>query len=131
MVGDVVQAALQVNWFTEPFFGQMQGLDLYTQLHYITAMATKTIAMQVRVSEAEAVAFSDAADLAGMRLSAWVRSRLRVDAARELREEGRPVAFLEGGLAGNGQAKPLNDTAACAAPSITTRQQPAPKATSG
>lgn len=68
---------------------------MYAQLHYIGAMANKTIAMQVRISEGEAVAFSDAAELAGMALSAWVRSRLRAQAARELRKEERPVAFLE------------------------------------
>jgi predicted HicB family RNase H-like nuclease len=52
--------------------------------------------LQVRINDAEKAAFTDAAELAGIALSAWVRERLRLNAARELEAASRPVAFLNG-----------------------------------
>lgn len=48
----------------------------------------------VRLDEAEKEAFKNAAKLAGLPLSSWVRERLRQIAARELGKAERPVAFL-------------------------------------
>jgi predicted HicB family RNase H-like nuclease len=53
--------------------------------------------LQVRVADAEKQAFEEAASLSGLALSAWVRERLRLVAAKELETAGRPVAFLAGG----------------------------------
>ncbi len=50
--------------------------------------------LEVRLEVAEKQAFKDAADLAGLPLSTWVRERLRRTARKELEEAGRPVAFL-------------------------------------
>ena len=52
--------------------------------------------LEVRLDTLEKQAFKDAAELAGLAVSAWVRERLREAAKRELRESGKPVAFLEG-----------------------------------
>jgi predicted HicB family RNase H-like nuclease len=52
--------------------------------------------LQVRVADAEKEAFEEAAELSGIALSAWVRERLRLVAAKELETAGRPVAFLSG-----------------------------------
>ena len=52
--------------------------------------------LQVRLNAGEKTAFEDAAGLAGIALSAWVRERLRLNAARELEAASRPVAFLNG-----------------------------------
>jgi hypothetical protein len=51
--------------------------------------------MEIRLGPAEKQAFKDAADLAGLGVSAWVRERLRRIAAKELQDASRPVAFLE------------------------------------
>lgn len=51
----------------------------------------------VRVEVNEKTAFQDAADLAGVSLSSWVRERLRRMAIKELKEAARPVAFLNSG----------------------------------
>jgi hypothetical protein len=51
--------------------------------------------MLVRLVPSEKVAFADAATLAGLDLSAWVRERLRQAAIRELEAAGRRAAFLE------------------------------------
>ena len=48
----------------------------------------------VRLETDEKEAFQDAADLAGISLSSWVRERLRRTAVRELQEAARPIAFL-------------------------------------
>lgn len=48
----------------------------------------------VRLESTEKEAFKDAADLAGVPLSTWVRERLRQMAIRELGKAARPVAFL-------------------------------------
>ena len=50
--------------------------------------------MELRLDAAEKQAFWDAADLAGMALSVWVRERLRKAARKELEDADRPVAFL-------------------------------------
>jgi hypothetical protein len=50
--------------------------------------------LDVRLEETEKEAFRDAAELAGLPLSAWVRERLRRIAIRELEDAGRAVAFL-------------------------------------
>jgi hypothetical protein len=57
----------------------------------------KGIRFDMRIEEVEKIAFRDAANLAGLDLSAWVRERLRAVARQELEDAGRPVAFLENG----------------------------------
>lgn len=47
----------------------------------------------VRLEAGEKEAFKDAADLAGVPLSAWVRERLRRIAVRELGKASRKIAF--------------------------------------
>jgi hypothetical protein len=54
----------------------------------------KTDNLLVRLSPAEKKGFSDAAELAGIPLSAWVRERLRWAAVKELQAADRQVAFL-------------------------------------
>ena len=50
--------------------------------------------LEVRLEEAEKRAFKNAADLAGLPMSTWVRERLRRAAREELEGAGMPVAFL-------------------------------------
>jgi hypothetical protein len=50
--------------------------------------------LEVRLGTAEKQAFKDAAELAGIALSAWVRERLRQSARKELDAAGQPVPFL-------------------------------------
>ncbi len=52
-------------------------------------------ALLVRLEDVEKAAFKDAADLAGVPLSSWVRERLRQVASRELSSAHLPVAFLK------------------------------------
>jgi uncharacterized protein (DUF1778 family) len=56
---------------------------------------TKADYLEVRVEAVEKSAFREAADIAGLALSAWVRERLREAARKELKSAGRVVAFLE------------------------------------
>lgn len=55
----------------------------------------KTELMQLRVQPDEKKAFQDAANLAGLPLSSWVRERLRRAARIELLDANRQVAFLQ------------------------------------
>lgn len=48
----------------------------------------------VKLKADEKEAFKDAADLAGVSLSSWVRERLRQVAVRELGAASHPIAFL-------------------------------------
>lgn len=50
--------------------------------------------LELRLEEAEKEAFREAADLAGVPLSAWIRERLRKAARDELEGFGRSVPFL-------------------------------------
>lgn len=53
----------------------------------------KTGLLQLRLQPQEKSAFQEAADLAGIPLSAWVRECLRRTARAELTDTGRPVPF--------------------------------------
>jgi len=54
----------------------------------------KTDIMKVRVGEGEKHAFEEAAALAGISLSAWIRERLRRAARIELADVGKRAQFL-------------------------------------
>lgn len=54
----------------------------------------KTESIEIRVQSEEKAAFKEAADIAGLPLSAWVRERLRRITIRELEEAGKPILFL-------------------------------------
>ena len=54
----------------------------------------KSASLLVRVEPSEKDAFSIAADLAGIAVSAWVRERLRWAAIKELQAADRQVPFL-------------------------------------
>lgn len=60
-------------------------------------MIMKTDILKLRLQPEEKQAFQEAADIAGIALSAWVRERLRKTARRELEEAGRKVAFMPKG----------------------------------
>jgi len=51
----------------------------------------KSESILIRLELAEKQAFEDAANFAGIALSAWVRERLRRIATRELEAAGRPM----------------------------------------
>ena len=68
-------------------------IDLSIHLHYIFRMKSTTI--QIRLRPEEKQAFEDAAELAGIGLSSWVRQHLRLTAIRELESAGRSVPFVQ------------------------------------
>lgn len=51
--------------------------------------------MELRLDTAEKEAFVQAALVAGMSLSGWVRDRLRKASRKELQDMNMPVAFLD------------------------------------
>lgn len=55
----------------------------------------KTVRLEFRVTGDEKHAFQDAADLAGVPMSAWARERLRKSARLELEAAGQKIAFLQ------------------------------------
>lgn len=60
----------------------------------------RTDLLQIRVQATEKEAFTKAAELAGLGVSAWARERLRRDARKELEEAGQQVPFMPDGKAG-------------------------------
>ena len=69
-------------------------LHLCLALQYNVSMEKKDF-MQIRVSHLEKQGFVDAARLAGIPLSSWVRDHLRLAAIRELESAGRKNPFIE------------------------------------
>ena len=51
--------------------------------------------LQIRLSEQEKQGFLDAAELAGIPLSSWVRERLRLAAIRDLESSGKKIPFIK------------------------------------
>lgn len=60
----------------------------------------KTELLQLRLSAAEKLAFSQAADLDGKKTSEWIRDRLRRLSREELQSHGLTVPFLPGNVPG-------------------------------
>lgn len=60
----------------------------------VAPQKAKAEVLQVRMAASEKQAFAEAAELAGLALSAWVRERLRHAAREELESAARPVSFL-------------------------------------
>ena len=54
----------------------------------------KTVSVEVRMQPDEKRAFQEAAGIAGIGLSSWIRERLRRAAIRELEEMARPIPFF-------------------------------------
>jgi len=54
----------------------------------------KAASVEVRMTVQEKQAFKEAAELAGIPMSAWIRERLRRAAIRELEDASRPIPFL-------------------------------------
>jgi hypothetical protein len=54
----------------------------------------KAAVTQIRLLAVEKAGFEEAAELAGLSLSAWMRERLRTVARRELEEHGQRAIFL-------------------------------------
>ena len=63
-------------------------------MHYTWRMA-KEQTIQIRLTEAEKRGFQEAADLAGIPLSSWVRERLRFAAIRDLESAGSQIPFVK------------------------------------
>lgn len=51
--------------------------------------------LQIRLTESEKQGFLDAAEIAGIPLSSWVRERLRMAAIRDLESAGKKIPFIE------------------------------------
>ena len=51
--------------------------------------------LQVRLQDTEHDDFAEAAELAGVPLSTWVRERLRIVARKELESYGKEASFLK------------------------------------
>lgn len=56
---------------------------------------SKDHVLQIRLTEAEKEGFADAAELAGIPLSSWVRERLRLAAIRDLESAGQKIPFVK------------------------------------
>lgn len=66
-------------------------------MHYTIDMGNqraKSNTVQIRLTDSEKDGFLEAATLAGVSLSSWVRERLRMAAIRELEGAGRKVPFV-------------------------------------
>jgi hypothetical protein len=48
----------------------------------------------IRLSDKEKSGFEQAAQIAGINMSAWARQKLRIAALKELRDADRPIPFL-------------------------------------
>jgi hypothetical protein len=59
------------------------------------AKAPRDMSLLIRLQAAEKETFKDAAGLAGIPLSAWVRERLRQAAIKDLEAAGRPIAIFQ------------------------------------
>ena len=57
-------------------------------------MKAKTETLQIRLTATEKLGFEQAAAIAGIPISAWVRERLREAAIRELERVGQRAPFI-------------------------------------
>jgi hypothetical protein len=67
---------------------------MQVQYDKIKPMKPRAEILQIRLTVEEKQGFEDAAMLAGISLSSWVRERLRLTAIRELEGSGRRIPFI-------------------------------------
>jgi uncharacterized protein (DUF1778 family) len=72
--------------------GYLLKLEVYT----MSKDRARQERLGIRLDPEEKKAFEEAAEIAGVPVSAWVRERLRRVARRELEEANRAVPFLKG-----------------------------------
>jgi len=75
--------------------GQIKGLLAFVPSLSVQSFYMKTDMLEIRVQPAEKLGFQEAAEIAGIPLSAWVRERLRRAARIELIEAHRSVPFAQ------------------------------------
>ena len=75
-------------------YKSMANLHLSCYLHYTQNMEQKRENLQIRLTTNEKRGIEEAAELAGIPVSAWVRERLRQAAIRDLEGAGRRVPFV-------------------------------------
>lgn len=63
-------------------------------MQYSSEKMPKEQVLQIRLTEDEKQGFQDAAALAGIPLSSWVRERLRLAAIRDLEGAGQQIPFI-------------------------------------
>lgn len=57
-------------------------------------LMTKSQVLQIRLTAEEKQGLAEAAGLAGIPMSSWVRERLRLAAIRELQSAGKKIPFV-------------------------------------
>ncbi len=77
------------------------SLELCCGRQYTLGMP-KAQVLQIRLTDLEKRGFLDAANLAGIPLSMWVRERLRLAAIRELESAGQKIPFVAPVAMGDG-----------------------------
>lgn len=70
------------------------GMEKRQEKPHARSQSPKDVPFNIRVSEAEKAAFTRAAEIAGIPVSAWVRERLRAAAYVELDNIGEAVPFI-------------------------------------
>jgi hypothetical protein len=80
-------------------YSQAEKLASYCIMHYIEGMKPapppKAEILQIRLTPAERDGIAQAAALAGISVSSWVRERLRLAAIRDLEGAGLRVPFVD------------------------------------
>jgi len=70
-------------------YSQEFVVEMYRRMHYNSGMVKQQV-LQIRLADE----FQQAAELAGIPLSSWVRERLRLAAIRDLESAGQKIPFV-------------------------------------
>ena len=74
-------------------YSQELVVEMYRRMHYNVGMVKQQM-LQIRLTDEEKEGFQQAAELAGVPLSSWVRERLRLAAIRDLESAGQKIPFV-------------------------------------
>ena len=74
-------------------YSQEFVVEMYRRMHYNSGMVKQQV-LQIRLADEEKEGFQQAAELAGIPLSSWVRERLRLAAIRDLESAGQKIPFV-------------------------------------
>jgi hypothetical protein len=91
---NVYQIDIHSKLFIANVYQSVIQSDIMPEQNENTGNELRTNNVLLRLKLTEKQAFQDAAELAGVPLSAWMRERLRQAAIKELEAQARPIAFL-------------------------------------